>query len=254
MTEPSFSFIGCHLIEVERTLSTNSLLAELVRHRQLPEGTALIASFQEQGRGYASNRWFSDPGCNLLVSILLCPRFLLPANQFFLNQAVSLAIARLIKELMPSALVHIKWPNDILLNGRKVAGILIENVIEGSHWEQAIVGIGLNVNQNKFPVDLPFATSLHLESGLFFDLTEVRSRLFAHMTATYLQLRNGHMMSIVEAYNRQLFGRDEQRNFQTDLGSLTGTITGVTPQGALIVESKGRTRTFQFKEIVQPLH
>ena len=107
--------------------STNSLLLDLTRKISQPEGTIVITKQQSRGRGQHGNSWESEPGKNLTLSLLLKPNFLAVKQQFYLTMAFSLGVCDFLTERSIGN-VKIKWPNDILVNERKVAGILIENV------------------------------------------------------------------------------------------------------------------------------
>ena len=119
-------FMGQKLIYVPECHSTNSSLSDLINHADLPEGLVLITDNQTKGRGQRGNNWDSLPGENLTFSILLKPKFLATRDQFQLNMAIAIGIADGVRQLM-SQQVSLKWPNDIMIDGKKVGGILIEN-------------------------------------------------------------------------------------------------------------------------------
>ena len=117
--------------------------------------------YQYAGKGQGDHQWHSRPGENLLMSLLLFPAFLSASDQFYLSRVASLALIDTLKTLKLAPLI--KWPNDILVNRRKLAGILIENGITGNKLSHSIIGIGMNLNQTEFP-DFPLkATSVALE-------------------------------------------------------------------------------------------
>ena len=155
--------------------STNKLLLTMADNASLSGEAvapffALRTDFQSDGRGMGSNTWFSDPGKNLLVSFYF--EFPLPAaRQFLFNQYFALATLEFIRRRIPQALI--KWPNDIYVDGKKIAGILIEHVLRGDKLQYTIAGIGINVNQEHFPEDIPHPTSLLLETGQEWDVAEL---------------------------------------------------------------------------------
>ncbi|MFW6226834.1 MAG: biotin--[acetyl-CoA-carboxylase] ligase, partial [Bacteroidota bacterium] len=127
--------------------STNVLAAQFVKDDP-PGWTVIWTGFQEEGKGQQGNRWESNSGENLLASWILYPRFLEPRQQFSLSVINSLAIIDLLNEFGVQG--RIKWPNDIFTGNKKIAGMLIENSIEGSYLLFSVIGTGLNVNQTVF--------------------------------------------------------------------------------------------------------
>ena len=143
--------------------STNGEAARLSASGSLMGEFFVSANYQLDGKGQAGRKWVSDPGMNLLMSWVVFPAFLSVNQQFQLSKAVSLAISDLLEGYSISC--RIKWPNDIISNSGKIAGILIENSWQGSEIRQSIVGIGLNVNQKTFPVFPYVAAGMIKEYG-----------------------------------------------------------------------------------------
>lgn len=270
-------FIGKNCIEVEKTDSTNSYLAILatggpISFHLLPlsggegkgvfDGTVVITKRQEQGKGQRDNRWESEPGKNLTLSILLKPTFLRTDEQFQLNKAVSLGVAEFVLAVFfpfegGKGDVRIKWPNDIYIGNKKIAGILIENSVSGNTLQQSIVGIGINVNQEKFSAELPNPTSLKLVSGKEFDLKECLEELCSCIEKRYLQLRppSGILPKeeggIDSDYLKSLYRFGEPANYKYKGQALNAKITGVTKVGKLMIETeKGKMLECDFKEVM----
>lgn len=237
------------LLEVEETDSTNSLLERLSRAQELAEGTVVSARYQTAGRGQAGRQWYSDAGCNVLISLLLRPVFLQPRHQFFLNQALALAIADTVRHFMPGHTVAVKWPNDVLLNGKKVAGLLLECQLEGNSFRQVISGIGLNVNQPQFPPSLPLATSFLLESDRWNDPEQVRSHLLQEIGNRYAQLSHGAYERIGKEYMKNLYGLEQMLAFRSGDRRFRGKITGLSAEGKLIIDTGAEHEVFGFKEV-----
>lgn len=127
------------------------------------DGFAIVrAGHQTAGRGQRGNRWASSAGDNLLMSMMFRPERLHARNQFHISEMASLAVWRVVKEILPAEnRVEIKWPNDIYVDERKVCGMLIENTIDKDGMvNHSIIGIGLNLNQSTFPEDAPNPASL----------------------------------------------------------------------------------------------
>ena len=170
---------------VEKTDSTNTLLKELIAKDQWPEAEQyLYTGFQTAGRGQTGNGWESEEGKNLLCSVLVESQKTKDKSPFYLNMAVSVAVCLLVKRSLSesglcslSEAVHIKWPNDIYWQDKKVAGILIENAIVGNEVKYSIAGIGLNVNQTEWHSDAPNPVSLKQISGVEYDIHDLMQRL-----------------------------------------------------------------------------
>jgi len=265
-------FIGKNCIEVEKTDSTNSYLARLMishptsfdKEQGVFEGTVVLTNNQEQGRGQRGATWESEPNKNLTLSILLHPIFLRPNEQFQLNKAVSLGVADFVSSILSLSTsvnadsyrkgeerVRIKWPNDIYIGDKKVAGILIENFVSGDKLQQSIIGIGLNVNQVKFSAKLPNPTSLKIVAEKEFDLGECLAQLCSWVEKRYLELRTNHLSRIDNDYLQNLYRIGEWANYNCKGEIIKARITGITKVGKLILETEKRNiLECDFKEVV----
>ena len=227
--------------------STNDEARDRVR---FGHGDVVVAERQTAGRGQRGNRWDSAHGENLTFSVVLTPDFLPVAEQFLLSEAVSLALVDTLARYGIGATV--KWPNDIYVGGRKVAGILIENDVMGSRMSRSIVGVGLNVNQSEFCASLPNPTSMALAAGRAFDRREVLSSFLESLRVRYETLNSGDFGRIEADYHACLyrFGQPA-RYILPDGAAFTGTILGVETSGALCVRHHDdeRVRKYFFKEI-----
>ena len=139
----------------------------------------------------------------------------------------------------------------MLVDGRKVCGILIQNSLSGKNIQNSVVGIGMNVNQQRFSAALPRAGSLALITGRTYDLNEVLTTLFSHLESRYLQLKQGRWPELQTHYLEQLFQRDEEKLYAyPDGDTFRGTIRGVAADGKLMIDTgEGRLRSFAIKEI-----
>ena len=227
--------------------STNGILSERVKSAPAREEMVVIADYQENGRGQGDHHWHSAPGENLLMSVLLYPAFLSASDQFHLSRVTSLALYDTLKRMKQRP--WIKWPNDILVSGRKIAGILIENGVTGLELSHSILGIGLNLNQRQFP-DFPVpATSLVLETGNRKDPGEAADWLLEAIEVRYHQLESGSVASLEEEYLEHLYLLDQPGGFISKGVQFTGIIRGVNEYGELLVESEGVTRSYGFQQI-----
>lgn len=207
----------------------------------------MITDHQTAGRGQRGNTWVAQPGENFTLTFVLRPGFLAIKDQFFLNMAISLGLHDFVSSRASDSAVRVKWPNDLLIGDSKVCGVLIENQLQGNHFTQSLVGIGLNMNQARF--DLPTASSLHLKTGARYDLSAELPVLLGCLEARYLQLREGKLQALKSAYLSVLYWLGEQRRFSAQAAVFEGTITGVDAFGKLNVETSEGLRAFDLKEI-----
>lgn len=247
-------FTGKVYLRFDELPSTNDFARELLAKSRPPEGTVIRADTQTAGRGQFGSQWLSAPGENLTLSIILYPNWLRVADQFRLSETSALAVYDTVHRLLPSTvqrLPSIKWPNDIYMGSRKVAGILIQNTLAGACLETSVVGIGLNVNQTDFSSGAPNAASLALASGTNFDLEQVSEVLMECLERRYLQLKSGHSEALRSEYQARLYGLGEEKKFARPDGSVfTGTIQGVEPDGRLAVHiAGGALERFEVKSI-----
>ncbi|HSH67942.1 MAG TPA: biotin--[acetyl-CoA-carboxylase] ligase [Bacteroidia bacterium] len=247
-------FIGQNAIYVKSLASTNSYASELLRQIGLLEGSLIYTFEQEKGRGQRGNTWESEPNKNLTLSLVLHPHFLDASQQFLLTKITSLAVADLMAEFLGSssysARIHIKWPNDIYVNDKKIAGILIENYLRENSIQHAIVGVGINVNQTVFQT-APNALSLAGLTQTTFDLKECLERFCSCFEARYLQLKNNKLQQLHEDYLFYLYRLNEWSTYRTINDHLfEGNIKGVSGIGKLQVELvSGEIKEFDLKEI-----
>ena len=243
-------FVGQNLITLKEVDSTNTFLKNtLSNSKPLPEGTVIMAESQYAGRGQQQNRWHSDAGKNLTFSILLKPSFLAISDQFDLTRAVSLGVYDALHPLLGDSL-KIKWPNDIYYNDMKLGGMLIENAIQGSQIKHAVIGIGLNINQDNFPEYLPNAASVKQILQRDYDLRQILSDICSHIEGWYLKLKAGQVDTIRKEYLSRLYWLGKNKRFSSSNGEFEGTVKDVLNNGLLVIKNKFETDLmFNFKEI-----
>ncbi|MEQ9188471.1 MAG: biotin--[acetyl-CoA-carboxylase] ligase [Cryomorphaceae bacterium] len=225
--------------------STNSYTMDLLSHSDIPEWTVVTSDHQVEGRGQRGRNWNSEPKANLLCSVFIRPKISV-RDQYLISMAVSLAIVDVLvsQGMVPS----IKWPNDILVNGKKIAGILIENQVKGERVESSVLGIGLNVNQTDFPSFLWPATSMTTEAGKRFNLEDVLDELLGQLRLRMTQsFRDANALSRDHAH--WLYGKSEEVAFSFDGKTLHGILRGVEASGALLMTVKEEDRKFFNGEI-----
>ncbi len=240
--------IGSKIIYTESVPSTNTLASELIRDEKPPEGTIIRAGFQSEGRGQPGNRWESEAGSNLLFSIILYPDMLRPDQQFLISMALSLGIRDFIRAEAGSC--SVRWPNDIFVNDRKIAGILIENSIMADSVSSCVAGIGININQSRFDGLEPAPVSLKMVSGRTCDPGECLLKVAEKLDRRYKQLLAGEYDSVAAEYNAALYRYMEWSKFKDDGGDFTGRIISVTPEGFLVIERRdGKKCEYAFREV-----
>ncbi len=240
-------FLGKDVHFLPECHSTNDTALKMVRERIAKEGTIVICENQTQGKGQRGNTWISEPGKNLTFSLVLSPSFLDISEQFYLNMTVSNSIRKLLQEYIPS--LQVKWPNDLVVPGfGKIGGILIENTFSSEGWENAVVGIGLNVNQLNF--NASGATSLSLLTGNQFDLEELFRLLVTQLEQGYILLKKGKWKEIKAEYLHNLFLKDRESKFSSEGKEFFGIITGVSQEGKLEISlQNGDQVLFGLKEV-----
>lgn len=240
--------IGSEIIRHEKVSSTNSLAAELIRCGRQPEGTIVKASWQGSGRGQQGNKWESEPGKNLLISIILYPEMIKAEEQFYICRTISLGVYDTLNRKTRD--VSIKWPNDIYVKNDKIAGILIENSIMGNSISSSIAGIGINVNQEHFFGDAPNPVSLKMITGTEYDPELLLKELCEDIDLRYNMLRQGHWKKLSSDYLNAMFRFGVWNNFSDNEGEFGGMIEDVRPSGMLVVRKKdGMRKEYAFKEI-----
>ncbi len=157
------------LYSLDTVDSTNNYATKLIEDGLAHHGDVVWALEQTAGKGQRGKKWETIPGENIMMTLIVQPDKVLATNPYHLNMIVAHTLATYLKQIYAYWNVNIKWPNDIFVNAKKAVGILIENIYRGSNWSHAIIGIGINVNQNLFPENLTNATSLQLQSGLVYD-------------------------------------------------------------------------------------
>ena len=230
--------------------STNSKALQIASAQNAPEGSVIMANYQEKGRGQRGSDWQSNKGENLLMSVILYPSFLTPKKIFSLNQAIALAVYDTVAAHVNEK-INIKWPNDIMVNDKKIAGILIESSFRGEEIANSVIGVGMNVNQKSFDdfnlrvISLVSITSQH------FDLNVLAKSLRNKIEFWYTSLKQGNFQLINEFYHGRLYRLNEFSKYKIKNEEVLGTIRGVNETGKLIFEKEnGDVLNLDNKEIV----
>jgi BirA family biotin operon repressor/biotin-[acetyl-CoA-carboxylase] ligase len=225
-------FVGQRVVCYESVSSTNDVAKQLAEEGAV-EGTLIVADEQISGRGRHARRWHASAGKSLLLSIILRPP-LKPEQLPHLLMSSALAVAQAI-EHSTGLVAHFKWPNDILLGGKKAGGILTETSLIGEELAYAVIGVGLNVNLDvdDFPEIAATATSLSTELAHKASRLKVLRSLLTFMEREYLLLVAGE--SPVTRWTARLLQIGEEVEVNTPWGRETGQLLGVDAHGALLV-------------------
>jgi len=243
--------IGNNIIELDITDSTNEYSKKLIKESKVEEGTVILAGFQTKGKGQKGGYWESEKGKNLTFSLILYPNFLDIQKQFYLSMSISIGIVEFLSHL--SVKSKIKWPNDIYINNKKVAGILIENSIKRNIIASSIVGIGINVNQAEFKSSAPNPTSLCLELNKTFDIKNTYKLLISYLNKWIKILYNSHYKKIKSRYKKNLFLINKKTCFTDINGKFDGRIIDIEESGILLIKTDSKkVRKYNFKEVSFP--
>lgn len=220
----------------EQTESTNDDALAAAK-AGAPHGALFGAEAQTRGRGRRGSEWVSAPGAGLWCSLVLRPELpaeLLPGLALCAGLAVRAAVAHRV-----SATVRVKWPNDVLADGRKVAGILVESQVSGAQVTSVVLGIGINVTQTSFPGELEnVATSLAMLSNVPVDRERLLADVLSHVETELTRLARHGLAGLAEA----LGPYDALQGRPLRVDALEGVGAGIDAHGRLLVRSAdGRT-------------
>lgn len=256
---------------IQRVPECRSTSAVLAAMPDAPHGTVVVTDRQTAGRGQRGNSWEAQPGANLTFSLLLRPQAIPAARQFELSMIVALEVAACVRRALAGAPVApqvcVKWPNDIYVGDRKIAGILIENSLSGSGIERSIAGIGLNVNQRRFLSDAPNPTSIIHYTGTLTPLaplletlcTSILTALERYETAIAASAprevsaalghsHSGAREALLARYRAELWRGEGEHSFHEPGGAtFRASIASIAPDGTLTLSTG---KTYAFKEIV----
>jgi len=211
-------------------------------------GTAYFAREQTAGKGQRSKTWNSAPGQNIVLSLVIIPEGLGPHQTFLLSAAVALATYEFFAVYAGDE-TKIKWPNDIYWRDRKAGGILIENGIRGADWGYSIVGIGININQTKFPEDVINGVSLKQITARNFDSEALARELCSFISRWYELLVKGETGELLKMYHERLYKLGDTVKLKSQNRLFEATILGVTDEGKLRVQAGDMEINFSVGEL-----
>ena len=218
-------------IKLETINSTNDYALSLKDTLVFKEGLVVTASYQSGGNGQRGKAWESNANENLLLSVVIEPKLKLD-EQSLISKIVALSVCDLLKSLGIEA--EIKWPNDILVAKQKIAGLLIQNKLQGNYITHSVIGLGFNVNQLVFKDYSPKATSLKLQLNKEYEVLEIQEQFLSFLSERLKRLKVGENQE--NEYLNSLFLKDKPAAFESDNKQFMGIVKGVSKGGELLIQ------------------
>ncbi len=239
-----------HYIKVNQTASTNTYLSRLAA--TLPGGTVIYTPSQTAGRGQKGNSWESEDGKNLTFSMLLKRPPVKARDQFYLSEAAALAVVEALSAEAGDQFT-VKWPNDVYWRDKKACGMLIESSLDGTDIAHSVIGIGINVNQERFLSDAPNPVSLKGITGHEHDLMAILKRVCSRIEQLVDALGDDNAReSLHRQYMAALYRNDGNLHpFEDASGHrFMASVAGIAPDGTLTLQHEdGTTHDYLFKEV-----
>lgn len=241
-----YNLSGFEVLEYEEAGSTNTLALSL-RRADLKDKSVVLTFRQTQGRGQVGNTWESEPGKNISMTVVFRPLRVEAARQFAVSMVIALGVRDFVSRY--TAGCSVKWPNDIYVGDKKIAGILIEHDIAGRFLGLSVCGIGLNVNQRQFLSDAPNPVSLWQLTGTEMPLEEALEKLLACIGRRYGQV--AEYETLETDFLKALYRREGVYDWQDEKGCFRASVEGVDEYGRLrLKDTAGVERVYGFKEVV----
>lgn len=207
-------------------------------------GTLVVAEYQTAGRGRLGRKWLSPAGSCVMMSLILKPDFA-PQYAPMLTLVMGLSVAQAFH-------ASIKWPNDAVISGKKICGILTEMSLEGTNIREVVIGAGINVNLSALPEEVKeIATSLYLETGETYDRNEIIGQVLQRFETNYEKyIQTLDLTYLMEEYNNLLINKDKQVRVLDPKEPFEGIARGINEKGALLVEREdGRVEAVSAGEV-----
>ncbi len=230
-------WVGCEILYFDSIDSTNTKAQELAE-KGYPSGTLVVADKQVAGKGRRGRNWESPSGCGIFMTLMLKPD-INPNNASMLTLVSALAVAKALADITGKD-AKIKWPNDIVIDGRKVCGILTEMSAQFDYINNIVIGIGINVNNSSFPEEISAtASSLRLLSGgKKYRRAEIIEKIMEYFEKYYsIFLETEDLSALVNEYDAMLVNMKRQVKVLDPKEPFEGTAMGITKTGELIVDT-----------------
>ena len=238
-----------NIIKLDAIDSTNNYLKKIILNEGITDYTIVTTKFQTEGKGQLGTKWESEHSKNLICSVYKKNINIKVQDQFVISALVSLALIKTLRKVNLSNM-HIKWPNDIMSDNKKICGILIENIVKENYIKDAVIGIGLNVNQTIFN-NLPNATSIKNLIRASCSKDEILKDLVKNLEYYFNKLDKSSINSIFEKYEDALFRINKPSTFKNSKGEVfSGYIKGVSRLGKLnVMLEDNLVESYDLKEI-----
>ncbi|MEM6628454.1 MAG: biotin--[acetyl-CoA-carboxylase] ligase [Bacteroidota bacterium] len=237
------------LVILEEISSTNEWIKAQLGQK-LPHGTVVRAIHQVQGKGQMGSTWEVEPGKNLTFSFLLHHEDFFVKEAFFLSKWIGISLVSWLKKRIKQKSIYIKWPNDIWVENKKIAGILIENQLEGQRVSSSIIGIGININQQNFGYDLQHkATSLIQATEQEEELEPLLWEFLSEISNYYRFFLQKYWAFLDKRYLQEMMGYQQLCNFEHQGRNFQAWIDGVERNGRLRLKQGGELQTWDIKEL-----
>ncbi len=231
-----------NILRFNKLESTNTTALEWLKRNPNFNHSVIVAQSQEKGRGQRGTHWQDSDGKSLLMTLVIQPSQRKVEDRFALSMIFSLAIYQALKEFSIES--EIKWPNDILINKKKVGGILIETGIRGNFISHALLGLGLNLQKQK--IDFPHASTIEEESNQFITANDFLEKI----EFSFKELQNKRFEEIKNQYLSRLVGFKKPETFEEEGVSFVGEIIDLEETGEIwIKKNSGEKLRYSFKEV-----
>lgn len=232
-----------HPVKYFDEITSTNQYAKRIGEEGAPEGTLVVADEQTQGKGRSGRVWSTPHGTAIAMTLLIRPK-LPPASISMVTLVMGLAVARACRELYHLP-VGIKWPNDVVIHGKKLCGILTELSAEMMSVNYVVIGTGINVNVKEFPEEIQkTATSIALELGHETGRAELIASCMEYFEVYYEKfIQAGDLSPLMEEYNELLLNRDQKVRVLEPGREYTGTALGINQNGELLVVREDGSRT-----------
>lgn len=231
-------------VQFKSSLDSTNLWAKQLAEAGAEAGTLAVAETQTRGRGRRGRAWTSPEGKNIYMTLVLRPE-IQPQDAPMLTLVMGLSAAQAAARVTGLS-AGIKWPNDVVLEKKKICGILTEMSVQAEYVDYVVIGVGINVNQEHFPEELEDkATSLRIQAGKKFRRAEIAAAVLEEFEKNYETfLKTCDLSGLQEAYGRHLLNRDQEVRILEKEGEWRGTARGINRSGELLVElPDGKIRT-----------
>lgn len=236
---------GFEVIEYDEVSSTNTI-AEAMPLKELKDKMVILTWRQTQGRGQAANRWESEPGKNISMTVVFRPEHLEAGKQFAVSMVIALGCLDFVKRYVKGG--TIKWPNDIYVGDQKIAGILIEHRVAGACIQSSLCGVGININQTVFLSDAPNPVSLWQLTQRKLSLQKVLEELLDCIGQRYAGI--GDYAALEQDFRKNMYRADGFFEWEDAKGPFCAAIVGIDEYGQLILkDTAGKQRLYAFKEV-----